>query len=227
MLSVDELIEHMKTKGISFKIMSETKAKSYLHQSNNYFKLTSYRKNYTKCTDGKNKGKYENLEFAHLIELARIDVEVRHLLLKMCLDIEHFLKVLLIKQIEQHPKSIEYIVVEDFFKNNTHGISLDVYYNRYNHNLYCGQLVEKYKDNLPIWVLVELTTFGDLLRLIDFIYLKYGWELPIDYGTLDRIRQIRNATAHSNCIINDLNPIKRSSNKKDTKIHLRDILQIS
>lgn len=74
--------------------------KKYLSKNNNYFKLSSFRKNYDKYTDGVNKGKYINLDFAYLIELARIDVEVRHILLKMCLDIEHFIKVSLITAVE-------------------------------------------------------------------------------------------------------------------------------
>lgn len=102
MLSVEDLIIHSIDKGIKFDIMSKEEAKEYLGKNNNYFKLTSYRKNYNKYTDGINKGKYEHLDFAYLIELARIDVEVRHILFKMCLDIEHFLKVSLIKAVEDN-----------------------------------------------------------------------------------------------------------------------------
>lgn len=96
MLGVDGLIAHSKEKGITFEIISEDEAKDYLGRNNNYFKLSSYRKNYTKFPAGPRKGQYRDLDFAYLIELARIDVEVRHILLKMCLDIEHFLKVSLI-----------------------------------------------------------------------------------------------------------------------------------
>ena len=45
-LSVDEQIEHLKSKGVLFNIMDEEKAKDYLKRHNNYFKLTAYRKNY-------------------------------------------------------------------------------------------------------------------------------------------------------------------------------------
>ena len=102
MLCVEDLIEHSKSKGIVFNIISESDAEKYLDKNNNYFKLTSYRKNYAKITSGSNQGKYAHLDFAHLIELARLDVEIRHLLLKMCLDIEHFLKVSLIKAVEDN-----------------------------------------------------------------------------------------------------------------------------
>ena len=106
MKTVDQLITHMKNKGVAFSIISEADAKLHLDMHNNYFKLTSYRKNYTKTTTGPNAGKYENLEFAHLIELARLDTEIRHLLLQMTLDVEHFMKVALIKAVEDRMDTV-------------------------------------------------------------------------------------------------------------------------
>lgn len=56
MLGVDDLILHMKSKDIAFTEMSKDDAKAYLHKYNNYFKLTSYRKNYAKCMQGSRTG---------------------------------------------------------------------------------------------------------------------------------------------------------------------------
>jgi len=39
LLSIDEQIEHMKDKGISFKIVSEENAKDFLRYNNYYMKL--------------------------------------------------------------------------------------------------------------------------------------------------------------------------------------------
>ena len=55
-------------------ITTEEDAKKHLCAHNNYFKLTSYRKNYTKRTSGPTEGQYAQLEFAYLRELARIDM---------------------------------------------------------------------------------------------------------------------------------------------------------
>lgn len=222
MLDVESLIAHAKGKGINFDIMSERDAIEYLSQNNNYFKLSSYRKNYPKITNGPRKGQYNNLDFAHLVELARIDVEIRHLLIKMCLDIEHFLKVSLIKAVENNMKAGTgedgYKIVTDFLidsytenfaeraaniSRRSGTVSKKVRQNQ--KNPYCEGLINKYQNEMPIWAFVEVISFGDLEDLITFYADATGWALPIDRKSLDRVRQIRNAAAHNNCIINDLN----------------------
>ena len=69
LFSVDQLIEHMKQKGIKFVEMTEDAAKDFLLYNNYYMKLASYRCNYEKCLSGKRKGQYKNLDFAYLKEL--------------------------------------------------------------------------------------------------------------------------------------------------------------
>ena len=51
LLSPDELIAHMKEKGIGFNIVNENQAKDFMANSNYYMKLASYRFNYTKRFD--------------------------------------------------------------------------------------------------------------------------------------------------------------------------------
>lgn len=229
MLSVQDLVVHSKEKGIQFNSISEAEAQDYLARNNNYFKLASYRKNYPKFTDGPKQGQYENLDFAYLIELARIDVEVRHILLKMCLDIEHFLKVRLIKAVENNvfsPSSSEdgYQIVTDFLTDTgtsdfesrashiskrSGSIARKIRQNRM--NPYCEGLMAKYKSEMPVWVFVEVISFGDLVELIAFYAEKTGLPLPVDLKSVDRVRQIRNAAAHNSCIISDLNTTQKSS----------------
>lgn len=55
LFTIDELITHMKSKGIKFNIISEEQAKSFLCDNNYYMKLASYRKNYPKYQTGKKK----------------------------------------------------------------------------------------------------------------------------------------------------------------------------
>lgn len=219
MLSVDQLIAHMQEKGIQFEIMTEADAKQYLHMNNNYFKLTSYRKNYPKYTTGTHAGTYEHLDFAYLVELARIDVQLRHTILSMCLDIEHFLKVELIRAIEQAPDEDGYTIVLDYIFDSNNLVFSDRAKNAApransishkldsnNKNPYCSGLISKYNTEMPVWAFIEIISFGDLLRFVEFVSEKIGWTIPVDMKTLDRVRQIRNAAAHNNCIINDLKP---------------------
>ena len=92
-LSLDEQIQHLKDKGILFNIMDEESAKQYLKYNNNYYKLTSFRKNYDKHPGGENEGKYINLEFAYLVDVSIIDMRLRYRVVEMALDIEHHTKL--------------------------------------------------------------------------------------------------------------------------------------
>ena len=241
MLSVDQLIVHMKSKGIKFTIVSEQEARQHLAAHNNYFKLSCYRKNYTKVTTGADAGKYENLEFAYLRELARIDTEVRHLLLDMCLDIEHFMKVLLIKEVENNMIAQTgedgYKIVSNFLLDEgTQSIS-----DRANNvaarsgnfsrkvrlnvkNPYCKGLIQNYSDELPVWAYVELISFGDLKDLIEYYSKSTGWVLPVDIQSLDRVRQVRNACAHGNAIINDLKPVQNQNSVSTAPKYITDFV---
>lgn len=231
MKTADQLIDHMKNKGVQFTLISEGDAKAHLCGHNNYFKLTAYRKNYTKTTTGVNAGKYENLEFVYLIELARLDTEVRHLLLQMALDIEHFLKVSLIKAVEdqmaQSGDEDGYEIIRGFLladdvqsiseraeKSSKRCSSFHRKVTQNRNNPYCGGLIDSYSDEMPVWTFVELSSFGDLRDLIEYYSIKTGWQLPVDIKSIDRVRQLRNACAHGNCIINDLKPVNAANSGK-------------
>lgn len=77
----DELISHMKIKGIKFDIVKEEEAKIFLQNNNYYMKLASYRANYDKR---KSNGEYINLDFAYSRELSTIDMHLRYLICRCC-----------------------------------------------------------------------------------------------------------------------------------------------
>ena len=84
LLSVDEQIEHMKQKGITFNYVSEDDAKVFLSRNNYYMKLAAYRSNYAKCTAGRRCGQYTKLDFGCLKELSTIDMHLRYIIMVDC-----------------------------------------------------------------------------------------------------------------------------------------------
>lgn len=220
-LSVNELICHMKHKGITFTIMNEQEAKHFLQEHNYYFKLASYRGNYSKYQRGPHIGKYENLDFAYLKELSTIDMHLRYLILQMCLDIEHQLKVMLLNDIEQNPDENGYSIVKKFDSNQRCRQKIL----KQAPASYAHDLIEKYHTNpdFPVWVLLELISFGDLCNLYRTYTELYPKRKLPKHSLLNPIRNLRNAAAHSNCLIYKL---KVSANRK-TRPQKRNINDIS
>lgn len=64
LLTLDEQIEHLKAKGITFQSYTEEAAKHFLSEHNYLTKVSAYRKNYTQHPAGPNQGKYVRLDFA-------------------------------------------------------------------------------------------------------------------------------------------------------------------
>ena len=75
-------------------------------------------------------------------------------------------------------------------------------------------MIEKYYPYFPAWVFVELISFGDLVKLYEYYIERYPGRLK-DSELLYSIRDLRNATAHSNCLINKL---QKGTNKPSVKI---------
>lgn len=219
-LSLDGQVEHLKQKGVLFNIMDEEAAKEYLTQNNNYFKLTAYRKNYGKHPDGENKGKYINLEFAYLVDLAVIDMKLRYRIVLMALDIEHHTKLQLLHKIDKHNEDGYQIVQDylDFLNENQKKICYSEL-NRNKGNIYCGDIVNKYAGAYPIWAFIEIIPFGRLVSFYDFCARRFDDdEMKNNYYRLLTCKEIRNASAHSNCILNDLkaNTTTHKTNKDVT-----------
>ncbi len=205
-LSIEEQVEYLKGKGVRFEIMTSKQAKAYLAENNNYFKLTSYRKNYEKHPAGENEGKYIDLDFAYLVDLAQIDMQLRYIIVHLALDIEHHVKLQLLRKAEEKGED-GYNVVEDYIS------SLDpkdcgkfkAEINRNRNSIYCGAVIDKYEGELPIWVLIEIVSFGRLINFYRFCAERYqDDEMKDAFYRLLTCKEIRNAAAHNNCILNDL-----------------------
>ena len=86
---------------------------------------------------------------------------------------------------------------------------------KHNKSEYCKNLIEKYHPYYPAWVFVELISFGTLTYLCEFYNTKYGYSI-IDKKFLNTIRDMRNASAHSTCMINRL--FDKVANQPDIRI---------
>ena len=178
-------------------------------QNNNYYmKLASYRANYDKR---KINDEYINLDFAYLQELSTIDMHLRYLILQMCLDVEHALKTRLLKDIEDNPEEDGYDIIRRFitkYERSCQNIQ------KHKSSEYCRKLIDKYYPYFPAWVFVELISFGDMVKLYEYYIERYPGRLK-DSELLYSVRDLRNAAAHSNCLINRL---QRGNNKPSVKI---------
>lgn len=202
LLTIDELINHMKEKGITFKEVSEEDAKIFLQRNNYYMKLAAYRANYEKCDSGKRAGQYKKLDFGYLQELSTIDMYLRYKIMEMCLDIEHAIKVRLIDDITNNTSEDGYDIVRKFIAKDE---NLRILKNIRSHKSgeYCKDLIAKYYPYFPAWVFVELISFGDLLYFCSFYEETYGVQI-VNNTLMNTIRDMRNAAAHSNCILNKM-----------------------
>ncbi len=204
LLTADELVAHMENRGIAFTIDSKEQARDFLAEHNYYMKLASYRANYKKYCSGPNSGKYIHLEFAYLRELSTIDKYLRYLVVQMTLDIEHYLKVKLLNAIENNPAEDGYRLIQEFVSRDPDLRSLKKIH-KHKSSDYCRALIDKYYPYFPAWVFVELISFGELAHLCEFYYRKYGDQI-VDRILLNSVQDLRNASAHSNCLINHLTP---------------------
>ena len=112
-LTIEQQVEHLKNKGVAFTLCTEDQAVSFLKYSTFFFKVKAFDKDYD---INPKTGKYLNLDFAYLMELSTLDMHLRRLILHATLDLEHYLKVMLIREISENPDEDGYEIVERFFK---------------------------------------------------------------------------------------------------------------
>ena len=161
---------------LTIEVKKKYKAPHFFSENNYYFKLKAFCKNYSKFSQGENAGKYFNVDFAYLQELSTLDMYLREIVLNFTLDIEHFLKVHLLKNISDNKDEDGYAIVEEFL--SFHPEISGGEYKRKSKDSYCEDLIEKNKDRFPIWAFVEVLSFGDLINFCDTYYRKYPSNHP-------------------------------------------------
>lgn len=200
--SAQELITEMQEKNIKFNICNEKEAENFLKQNTYYKKIASYMNNFhTIKVEGKIK--YTDLDFAYLVELSTLDMEFRFLVMQMCLNVEHAVKVSIInKCLEYHEDG--YKVMEQYFQNNSQKEDKKREIVSKGSNSYCKDLILNNQGEMPIWVFMEIISFGELCHFYRFLCNKKGYITNSEVELLYAVRDFRNAAAHNHCLFSQL-----------------------
>lgn len=214
LLTVEQQIDYMKSKGIMFKLCSEEDAAEHLRTKCQFFRIYAYRELFDRRVGGPRDGQYVNLDFGHLKALSNLDRMLRDVLLPMTLDIEHFTKVRLLAAAEDAGED-GYAVVCDYLgslpKKQRDRVDDELDHRR--NDPYVGAAVRKYRDDLPIWVFCEVMPLGIFSGLVKFCADR--WDdatLRKVHYLLKNTRSVRNFCAHGACSVNGL--LQRSSSAR-------------
>lgn len=218
-LSVEEQIEYLKFKGVTFIHTSESEAKAHLKESTYYYKVTAFRKNFFKNEDSK----YNTLDFASIRDLATIDMHLRYILFKLSLDIEHSIKTKVINLITLSDED-GYTIIDEYdayqlnnlvskesddqkkrkIKDEYVTVVQNTMKDTKNPKGYHKDLYDKHHERPSIWVLIELMSYGALASFIKF-YVdreKFGYKQLKDASDfIHYSKNIRDSAAHSRPIL--------------------------
>ena len=200
-LTIAEQVEYMRDDcGILFNICSEDEAQKFLSERTYFFKVKAFAKDFHK---NPKTNKYIDLDFAYLAELSRLDMHIRRLILPMTVDIEHFLKVGLIKHLsDTNCEEDGYEIVERFFKVFP---SARAKICEKSENAMCSDLTRKLElEGYALWNIIEIMSFGDFINLYAIYSQNYNLGNEKIINLLFPVKCLRNAAAHNNCLINSL-----------------------
>ena len=196
-LTIPQQVEYMDYDcGIKFNICSKEEAVKFLEESTYFFKVKAFAKNYDKKD-----GKYMDLDFAYLKELSTLDMYLRKEILNIALDVEHYLKVWLIRDLSGRDEADGYSIIEKFFQYNPN-IKENIEIK--SQKSVCKDLSEALKEKgYALWNVVELLSFGDFCELYYLYCREYHVKSKV-HDLLLSVKCIRNAAAHNNCLLNSL-----------------------
>ena len=204
-LTIAQQVAHLKKRGIKFERCNEEDATYYLAEDCDLFEVSSYRKLFSKRQGGERDGQYVNLDFAQLVAFAELDEMLRETLLLMTRRIESRSKVILKRDIAEMEDEDGYAIVSGYIDSLTpksRGIRKGEL-ERNSRNKFTKAAYEKYKDDMPSWVFLELVPFGTLVDFIRFCGVRWGDKgLEQSHYDLKKVKSVRNCAAHGSCIIN-------------------------
>ncbi|MGE7925736.1 Abi family protein [Viridibacillus arvi] len=208
----NQLVEEvLKKNGVQFTHISEADAIPYLEERNYYYKFACYRKNFRK----NNKNKYIDLDFQYLITLSKLDKELRYILLQMTLEIEHFLKVKILKDVSYNNVVDGYAIIQDYITSyntkNDRSLSIDSLIDRgkstnsTNHGIYTKVIANnKY---IAVWQIIEIMQMQELQYFFEYYFKSFpksDLNVKAYKSLIISSRYIRNAAAHNSPLLVNL-----------------------
>ena len=164
-LSINELIEHIKNKGI--KINNEKKIKDIL-EHNNYYYITGYKELFR----NKDNSYKDNVYFEDIYNLYQFDKKLKLLFAEILFEIEQDVKTVFTNNFCKRYGYRDLDLIDPSNYDNKNVYIFDVIQKLNNQINWYGKnniAVQYYKDNykyVPIWVLVKVLTFGMIRDLI-------------------------------------------------------------
>ncbi len=221
LLTVEQQIDHMKAKGITFDLCTEADAAEHLRTKCQFFRAYAYRKAFPKYVEGERNGQYIGLDFGHLKALSNLDRKLRDVLLAMALDVEHFAKVGLLAAAENEGEG-GHAIIRDYFASLTVGQRDHIKgeLSRRRNDPYTGFVIRKYESDWPIWAFCEVVTFGTFIDLLKFCADRWGDKTLADFHyQLKNTKMVRNSGAHGACILNEIADTKLLSRPPATLVN--------
>lgn len=194
--SVQCQIDYLKELGVTFELCSEEEACTYLCEKTYLAKLLSFCSLFEQHIGGPLDGRYVNLDFAHLKELATLDQQMRYVLLPMTLDIEHFSRVKLVREAMVRGESSSELV--DKYLSSL---------SKYERSRRESDLRKSKRDatallaegKLGLDEFLEVSTFGTTIDVYLFCAKRWNSKaMREEHYLLRQVKAVRNCCAHSN-----------------------------
>lgn len=204
-LTPEEQIAFLKGRGITFERMDEGEAMRYLSTESFLFATYAYRSLFPKRIGGAHDGEYANLDFADLVDLERLDRQLREVLLPLTLDVEHLAKARMLAEVSARPEEDGYAIVREYMASLSPAerARRETEITRLRHDEYSGDLQRHYANGMPLWVFLDLVSFGTVADMYRFCARRWDSEEMLDnHYMLKKSKDVRNACAHSSAIVN-------------------------
>ena len=180
-------------------INDEKNAREFLTNRNYFYKIIHYIKSLPD----------EKFDFTQLIDLSTIDMELRYVLLKASLDVEHAIKTFLSRIITNSSKHDGYKIVSDVFRDKaSDNLKQKIFspLGSYENGLF--KINDEYEEiyNHPsFWFVIENTTLGKVSPFVTYLsnLSPQNTRLNMIKGSIYNISKLRNKAAHSNGILNE------------------------